>query len=74
MVTGAIVQHDNLRPVLAKIAEAHHKTVYMNGLTDGYCHECGWAFPCPTYRWATEHHDPSESWDLQPDEDEEDEE
>lgn len=39
---------------LSRIAEAHHKEIGIAGTTSGDCNECGWAWPCPTYRWATE--------------------
>lgn len=39
---------------LNKIAEMHCKHVDEHGGTTGDCNECGWPWPCPTYRWATE--------------------
>jgi hypothetical protein len=35
------------------IAQMHHKHVDESGGTTGDCNECGWGWPCPTYRWAT---------------------
>ena len=35
---------------LARIAQAHYLTPHR---ADGYCDECAWRWPCPTYRWAT---------------------
>jgi hypothetical protein len=38
---------------LARIAETHSKQIDAHGGTWGDCNECGWTWPCPTYRWAT---------------------
>lgn len=54
-----------------KIADMHHKRVVAGGMTDGCCNECGLAWPCPTFVWATEDstRDPViDCWD--PDDDE----
>ena len=48
---------------LARIAEAHSKSVTDGGLTDGDCNECGHPHPCPTYTWATTDRDPLATWD-----------
>lgn len=50
---------------LDKIAEFHVKQVGAGGTTSGDCNECGWLWPCPTYRWATEPGiDPNCTWNL----------
>lgn len=50
---------------LAKIAEMHFQGQVGGGMTTGECHECGWSWPCPTYRWATEQGvGVSCTWDL----------
>jgi hypothetical protein len=49
---------------LDKIASMHEKQVGAGGTTTGDCNECGWAWPCPTYRWATELVDVNCTWDL----------
>jgi RNA polymerase-binding transcription factor DksA len=46
-----------------RIAEAHHKHVDAHGGTYGECNECGNAWPCPTYVWATTDRDPLSTWD-----------
>lgn len=57
---GGIEASDHVRELLrveqrmARIAEAHQKAVDEHGGTWGDCAECGHAWPCPTYRWATE--------------------
>ena len=56
---------------LTRIAEAHHKWVGGGGLTDGNCNECGVAWPCPTFTWATTARDPLAAWDPADDEAEE---
>ena len=38
---------------LERISGAHLKDVDEHGGTSGYCIECGWVWPCPTYHWAT---------------------
>lgn len=53
---------------LARIAEAHSKDVGPGGLTSGDCTECGHAWPCPTYTWATTDRDPLATWDPADDE------
>lgn len=50
---------------LAKIAEMHSQEMAAGGMTSGDCNECGWSWPCPTYRWATEPGvDSLCTWDL----------
>lgn len=49
---------------LNKIAEMHSKQVGAGGTTSGDCNECGWSWPCPTYRWASELVGPDCTWDL----------
>ena len=49
---------------LDKIAEMHSKQVGAGGTTSGDCNECGWLWPCPTYRWATELVDVNCAWNL----------
>lgn len=53
---------------LARIAQAHAKDVGPGGLTSGQCTECNWAWPCPTYVWATEDRDACATWDPADDE------
>jgi hypothetical protein len=48
---------------LSRIAEAHVKEVLVGGLTSGDCTECGHAWPCPTYTWATTDRDTLATWD-----------
>ncbi|HWB34894.1 MAG TPA: hypothetical protein VHA75_02610, partial [Rugosimonospora sp.] len=38
---------------MQRIAQAHSKNKAAGGMTSGDCDECGWSWPCPTYRWAT---------------------
>lgn len=38
---------------LYRIMEAHRKGEGEGGMTDGYCIECEWMWPCPTYRMAS---------------------
>lgn len=38
---------------LARIAQAHFPVTHPMTGAPGYCNECGWRWPCPTYRWAT---------------------
>ena len=48
-----------------RIAEAHSKSKAPGGMTSGDCDECGWSWPCPTYRWASGEGDPTFStWQL----------
>ena len=50
---------------LQKIASMHVKYVDDHGGTDGFCNDCHWLWPCPTYRWATEEYvDVNCTWDL----------
>lgn len=61
-----IVLTDNPTDRLARIAEAHRKTIGEHGLTDGLCAECGQPWGengCPTYVWATTDRDPLATWD-----------
>lgn len=58
-------------PRLQRIAEAHSKNQAAGGMTSGECDECGWAWPCPTYTWATTDRDPLAPWDPADDEHEE---
>ncbi|GAA2803377.1 hypothetical protein [Streptomyces showdoensis] len=51
------------RARLARIAEAHSQDAEAGGLTSGACNECGHAWPCPTYTWATTDRDPLATWD-----------
>lgn len=49
---------DQLEPLppadrLRVIADEHQKEVDASGGTWGVCRECGHAWPCPTFRWAT---------------------
>jgi hypothetical protein len=68
---GGIEAPDHVRSLLLierrmqRIAEAHHKGVDAHGGTWGDCNECGHAWPCPTYAWATsDDRDPSlAAWD-----------
>lgn len=53
---------------LSEIANAHAKEVLANGMTSGCCIECGHAWPCPTYVWATNARDPLACWDPADDE------
>ncbi len=54
---------------LARIAEAHSKQVDEHGGTWGGCSECGYAWPCPTYVWASTARDPLATWDPADDKD-----
>jgi len=50
---------------MQRIAEAHGKNQAAGGMTSGDCDECGWSWPCPTYRWASGEGDPTFStWQL----------
>jgi hypothetical protein len=53
---------------LARIAHAHEKEALAGGLTSGLCVECGHAWPCPTYAWATTERDFNATWDPRDDE------
>jgi hypothetical protein len=54
---------------LGEIANAHVKWVGDGGLTNGDCIECGHAWPCPTYVWATTDRDYLlDPWDPNDDE------
>lgn len=50
------------------IAQAHAKEVLEGGLTSGCCVECGHAWPCPTFVWASTERDPLATWDPADDE------
>lgn len=39
---------------LQNIISAHRQDVDLHGGTSGYCIECQWAWPCLTYRNATQ--------------------
>lgn len=39
---------------LDAIARAHEQDRDASGGTWGDCVECGWRWPCPTYRWCTD--------------------
>lgn len=58
-----IVLADDPATRLARIAEAHSKTVGAGGTTDGLCGECELPHPCPTFTWATTDRDPLATWD-----------
>lgn len=58
-----VQQLDAARIARARIAEAHHKHVDAHGGTWGQCAECGYAYPCPTYVWATTDRDGLACWD-----------
>ena len=50
---------------LQKIAQMHVVEQGAGGTVSGDCNECGWSWPCPTYRWATDGTATSLcSWDL----------
>lgn len=53
---------------LGRIAHAHVKEILDGGTTSGCCAECGHAWPCPTYVWATVERDPLAAWDPADDE------
>lgn len=53
---------------LSRIAEAHSKNPTAAGMTSGDCNECGWAWPCPTWIWASTGRDPLATWDPSDDE------
>jgi hypothetical protein len=69
-LTRAAIRLSLLLDRLARIAEAHHKEVDAAGGTFGDCTECWWAWPCPTYAWATTDRDPvADPWDPNDDTD-----
>ncbi|MGW1949108.1 hypothetical protein ACWCRC_32895 [Streptomyces sp. NPDC001940] len=53
---------------LTRIAEAHSKSSSEGGMTGGDCNECGHAWPCPTWTWATTDRGPIATWDPADDE------
>jgi hypothetical protein len=63
-----IVLSDSPADRLSRIAQAHSKDQAAAGSTSGECSECGHAWPCPTYAWATEERDPLAPWDPADDE------
>ena len=58
-----IVLNDSPGARLGRIAAAHSKDQTAGGMTSGDCTECGHAWPCPTYTWATSERDPLATWD-----------
>jgi len=66
-----IVLLDNPADRLARIAEAHSKNATAGGMTSGDNNECGYAWPCPTWTWATTDRDPLATWDPADDDTEE---
>lgn len=61
-VAALVLAHHRATAVLANIASAHQQGTGPVGMVDGFCVECTWAWPCPTYLWASGERDPLSPW------------
>lgn len=70
--SDAVAELLAMRDRMGKIASMHRKDVAAGGMTSGYCSECNWLWPCPTYDWARETSDRDPllgPWDRSDDDD-----
>lgn len=70
-VAALVLDHHRATVLLAEIADAHQQGTGPVGMVDGYCVECTWTWPCPTYLRASGQRETSSPWNPADDEAEE---